>query len=519
MSSGANRHASDKEQHDNYTLLQAFYWNCPKEHDGVGRHWNWLGANAPRLAKMGITSAWIPPFYQAASPDSVGYDTKDLWRAQSRYGSRAELEASMKKLRENDIAIYVDAVLGHKCGADDKELFAAHPVDENDRLKEQPAHDIEGWTKFTFPDRTEEEKKLSKMEWHHFNFNGVDYDAKTGEKRVFRIEGKGKSWETDVSKEHGNYQHLLGCSIDHDHPDVREDIFNWAAWVLRTFPVSGFRFDAVKHISRHFISDFVKHAREETRKLRKEQGRPEADESVGPVCFGVGEFWQYSIDECIEYLEKFGEQFSLFDAPLVNNFKQAGDQGSSYDLRKIFDNTIVQKRPMDAVTLVTNHDTQAGQALEAVIAPNFKPLAYAIILLRVDGMPCVFLGDLDGCVEDGDQPATEPMSNLPRFIKSRKHYAYGEQRDYWDHPSCVGWTRAGDEHHDGCAVVLCVGDDEGKKWMEVGGRYKGKTFIDILGWHQGEITVNDDGWAEFVSPAHSCSIWVPKDAVHEDFNE
>lgn len=37
---------------------------------------------------------------------------------------------------------------------------------------------------------------------------------------------------------------------------------------------------------------------------------------------------------------------------------QAGEAGASYDLRKIFDGTVVQARPIDAVTLVDNHDTQ-----------------------------------------------------------------------------------------------------------------------------------------------------------------
>ncbi len=38
--------------------------------------------------------------------------------------------------------------------------------------------------------------------------------------------------------------------------------------------------------------------------------------------------------------------------------------------------------PFHAVTLVANHDTQPLQALEAPVEPWFKPLAYALILLR-----------------------------------------------------------------------------------------------------------------------------------------
>jgi alpha-amylase len=42
-------------------------------------------------------------------------------------------------------------------------------------------------------------------------------------------------------------------------------------------------------------------------------------------------------------------QFSVFDAPLHYNFKEAADRGADYDLRAIWDNTVVKNRPVDAV--------------------------------------------------------------------------------------------------------------------------------------------------------------------------
>jgi alpha-amylase len=300
----------------------------------------------------------------------------------------------------------------------------------------------------------------------------------------------------------------MASDVDHAHPQVREDLFAWGAWMMREFPISGMRFDAVKHMSRHFVCDFVKHIREEARKKRKDEGKEPIDESEGPIAFSVGEFWKDSVESCLQYLSEFGEeQFSLFDAPLHYNFKEAGDAGPNYDLRKIFDGTIVQARPIDAVTLVENHDTQAGQALESVVSASFKPLAYAIILLRESGYPCVFLGDLDGCHGDGDsQPSIPPMSDLDKFIKARKNYAYGEQHDYWDHPQCVGWVRTGDEEHPGCAVVLCIGEEDGKKPMQIG--KEGEKWVDMLGWQQGEVIINKDGWGDFTCHPSSCSIWV-----------
>lgn len=72
----------------------------------------------------------------------------------------------------------------------------------------------------------------------------------------------------------------------------------------------------------------------------------------------------------------------LFDAPLQMKFHEASRQGAEYDMRHIFTGTLVEADPFHAVTLVANHDTQPLQALEAPVEPWFKPLAYALILLR-----------------------------------------------------------------------------------------------------------------------------------------
>lgn len=76
------------------------------------------------------------------------------------------------------------------------------------------------------------------------------------------------------------------------------------------------------------------------------------------------------------------------------------------------------------------HDTQVGQSLENWVPAWFKPLAYSLILLRPDGYPSVFYGDLYGCGGDNPQPG---VAQLDDIIKARKWYAYGEHVDYWDH--------------------------------------------------------------------------------------
>ena len=142
---------------------------------------------------------------------------------------------------------------------------------------------------------------------------------------------------------------------------------------------------------------------------------------------------------------------------------------------------------------------------------------------------CVFYGDLYGC---GGENPQEPVTQLDDLIRCRKLFAYGELVDHWDHPNCVAWLRRGDEEHDPSVTIICNGKGEGTKKIEVGKDHAGEKWTDVLGWHQGEITIDEgefacvrtefvvadrtEGWAEFVSPPESVSIWTKTDARGRD---
>jgi len=186
------------------------------------------------------------------------------------------------------------------------------------------------------------------------------------------------------------------ADIDHAHPEARGDIINWGSWVQKESGSEGFRFDAIKHIDRGFISEFIQKVREDLDnpdlfcvgevRIPPQTGRPRARPPLTVFArLPVSQFWKDSLDSLHKYLDDMGDQFSIFDTPLHYNFKEASAAGPNYDLRKIFDGSLVQSRPMDAVTLVDNHDTQPQQALESWVDPTFKTIAYALILWRNDG--------------------------------------------------------------------------------------------------------------------------------------
>jgi alpha-amylase len=192
------------------------------------------------------------------------------------------------------------------------------------------------------------------------------------------------------------------------------------------------------------------------------------------------------------YLSHMPRQFSLFDCPLVYNFSSAS-KAESADLTKIFDDTLVGTHPINAVTLVQNHDTQHGQALEIPMEEFFKPLAYALILLRLEGYPCVFYGDLYGV--SGPDAGKPPScgGKLGDMILARKLYAYGEEDSYFDFPTCVGWVRRGThDRKDGCAIVLSNAGP-GEKRMFVGEVHKGETWTDVVCVLQNDVNCSWDG--------------------------
>jgi len=188
--------------------------------------------------------------------------------------------------------------------------------------------------------------------------------------------------------------------------------------------------------------------------------------------------------------------------------------GAKYDLRHIFEKTVVKLRPGDAVTFVDNHDTQIGQSLESWVGKNFKLQAYALILLRQEGHPCVFYGDLYPNKECYDEKIA---AGLRLLLQARKKFAYGAQRDYFLESNCIGFVREGDksrEPNGGCAVLISNANDVDSLEahsirMNVGSRNAGKKFRSFLDANNTqEVETAADGWAAFPCPHGSLRVWI-----------
>jgi alpha-amylase len=174
----------------------------------------------------------------------------------------------------------------------------------------------------------------------------------------------------------------------------------------------------------------------------------------------------------------------------------------------------MQARPTHAVTFVDNHDSQPLQALESTVDAWFKPLAYALILLRGEGYPCIFYLDYYGAEYvdkgwDGNSchislPAHRYL--IDKFLYARRQHAYGPQIDYFDHPNTIGWTRLGDSLHPKALAVIMSNSLDGVKWMRVDRPYA--TLTDFTGHVTQPVLTNGDGWGEFRCPGGKVSVWV-----------
>lgn len=486
----------------NGVMMQAFHWYNPAD----GTLWDEMNHNAKALADVGFTAMWLPPAYKGLSGGwDVGYGVYDMFdlgefdqkeSIRTKYGTREQYLNAVKALQSHGMQVYADAVLNHRMGGDGKEIFKATPFSQDNRTTPKGGlSEIESYTHYYFPGR---QGKYSSFEWHWYHFDAVDYnDRNPGDRgTVYLIEGK--QFDDYVALEKGNFAYLMGCDLDFQNEWVRGEVTYWGKWYLDTVGVDGFRLDAIKHISSWFFPAWI----------------DTLEKHAGKDLFLVGEYWVPDHNSLLWYINAVGGRMAVFDVSLHYNFHYASKAGGNYDMRTILDNTVMQKRPTHAVTFVENHDSQPLQALESPVKPWFKPLAYALILLRREGYPCVFYGDYYGAdYRDKGRDGNEYDIHMPclkdildKLLHARRHYAYGPQYDYFDHFNTIGWTRLGTAEHPQAMAVILSDGPAGNKWMEVGKAHA--QFIDITGHISEPIYTNADGWAEFRCNGGSVSVWV-----------
>lgn len=482
----------------NRTMMQYFEWYLPND----GFWWKRCAAKASNLARLGITDIWLPPAYKGTSQEDVGYGVYDLYdlgefdqkgSIRTKYGTKEEYIEAIQAFHKEGIRVYADIVLNHRMGGEELEEVSAIPVSPENRNQEIGEEQVvKVWSKFSFPGRC---GKHSKFIWDYSHFTGTDWDELSKEHdKIYRFIGK--NWDPDTDPERGNFDYLMGMNVDMDNPEVASELKKWLKWYLRETKADALRLDAVKHISFPFYKELLS-------EIRNEDGKDYP---------AVGEYWSGDLERLLYYLDSVNNEMYLFDVALHYNFFHAAQTGAEYDLRQILERTLVATRPENAVTFVDNHDTQLGQSLQSFVDDWFKPLAYAIILLRKDGLPCVFYADYYG-----NPSHNRPLiPNLGKLIKLRHSYAYGEQIDYFDDDHIIGWVRKGEPDHPWSALAVVISNmDGGDKCMEMGRDNSGTAFYDALGSFSDPVIIDKDGLGAFPVDGKGLSVWVQKGALED----
>ena len=315
-------------------LIQLFHWYLPAD----GSWWRTSAERAAELADAGFTAVWLPPAYKGhVGGYDVGYGVYDLYdlgefdqkgSVRTRYGTKDEYLAAIAALQTHGLAVYADIVWNHRLGGDEAEVVLATPYSAFDRREAiGPTREVEVWTRFTFPGRggVHDQRTLDAS-----YFDAVDHDELRPDEWDTIYLFQGKEFDPDVDEEYGNYSYLMGCDLDHDNEAVRDMFMSWGRWYLDFTAVDGLRMDAVKHMPTWALPVYLD-------ALRAHRGSMPL-----PV---VGEYWSPHLSALEHFLDATGGTMALFDVPLHHSLHQAGRDGASFDLRTLFDDSLVANRP------------------------------------------------------------------------------------------------------------------------------------------------------------------------------
>jgi alpha-amylase len=359
-------------------LMQAFYWDCPREEQQEKTWWLFVADKLAALAEAGFTALWLPPASKAANIGgmSMGYDVYDYWdlgnydqkgSRRTWYGSEGELRALIASAHDQGLKVYADLVLNHCSGADEKEL--------------NPISGQMQWTKFT------PKSGHFRRDWTCFNPSPYSDGAQVS---------------------FGGMPDLC-----HINPRVSTNLLNHAQWLIQDVGYDGFRYDFVKGFASWII------------RAIHDRSYHRVDEPV-PI-FAVAECWDggHLITGWLDSVNRWATQHvSAFDFPLRYRLKDMCDK-SGYSLRNLTDaGALVHERPGHAVTFVDNHDFRGNGDGDEIASD--KLLAYAYILTH-EGYPCVYWKDY---YRYGlGQPGLE--TGIEALVKAHEAYAGGATRNLW----------------------------------------------------------------------------------------
>lgn len=439
-------------------MLQAFYWDCPKEENQEFEWWNFVKDKIPSLQAAGFTAMWLPPANKAANIGgmSMGYDPYDFYdlgefdqkgSVKTWFGSKDELIDLIKTIHDNGMQVYADLVLNHSNGADEQEI---NPLDNKLR-----------WTKFT-----PASGKFAR-DWTCFHPSSFE------------------RWD---DKEFGEIPDLC-----HRHPYVYSEMLELARWMIEDIGFDGFRYDFVLGYGGWLVKSILE-------RMYLKNGRT----NFAP--FGVGECWDNdkTIEQWLDEVNNWSDNpGTAFDFPLRDKLKNLCDDYGYSMMNMISGGTLTDDRPSSAVTFVENHDIIR---INPIV--NDKMLAYAWILTH-EGYPCVFWYDYFNL----NLAKEETQNGIAALIKVHEQYATGNKRILYTGDDVYIMEREGVNNQPGLVFVL---NNNGDNWQgrHVKTNAVNARFVAIAWRGKNDLGKPEDEWtdangyAEFWAPPRGYAVYV-----------
>src|SRR6266508_1181160 len=438
-------------------MLQAFFWDCPREEDKQFQWWNYVCEQVPSLARVGFTSLWLPPVHKGANlgGPSMGYDPYDYYdlgdcdqkgSVPTWFGTNAELLSLIQTAHGNGLSLIADIVMNHNNGADEQEV---NPITNQPR-----------WTLF----KTQSGKFPRNWECFH----PCLYE----------------SWDEMTFGDMPD--------LSHRNPYVYAELLKLVRWLIEEIGFDGFRYDFVKGYGANTIA-----AIQEYRYMRA--GQPF-------VPYGVAEFWDsaLAIENWVDVANfSNSNPVDAFDFPLREMLKALCDQ-YGFSLRNFTTwETVLQKQPQTTVTFVENHDIRD----EGRPIVNDKLLAYSYILTH-EGYPCVFWKDYFNY----NLALRESPNGIDALVQAHEAYAAGVTQILYLDDNLYIMQRTGYGDKPGLIYVL---NNRGDSWQGqwVTTQWANASFRPVAWWGTNDRSrpedqsTGPDGRGQFYAPARGYAVY------------
>ena len=436
-------------------IMQAFYWDCPKDLASNFQWWNFVKEKVEGLCQAGFTAIWLPPINKAAEQMSMGYDPFDYYDlgefdqkggVETWFGPKTDLNALITEGRKYNIGVYADLVFNHNSGGDAE----VNPVDKVSRnTKFNPA------------------SKKFLRDWQCFHPS---------------------PYETRDQMSFGEMP-----DVCHRNPEVYTGILLYCQWLLEDIGIDGFRFDFVKGYGAWMIRAIL-----ELRGLR-------GLSSFKP--FGIGECWDTdrSIYDWLAEVNTWSHNpINAFDFPLRYRLKDlCVADGFSLKTLMAPGTLLTDGQPGSAVTFVENHDIVRDDPIT-----KDKLLAYSFILTH-EGYPCVFWQDY---YNEGLAKENTP-NGIAALVKVHEANAIGTTLVlYTDDTLYIMQRNAMGSQH-GLIYVLNNGGSWDGKRVQTG--WQNTRLNPIAYWSSTDTAIPEPkqtdagGYADFWAPPRGYAVYVP----------